>query len=191
MVLLRTEPTRRTLYGMAKRNTKGQFVRRGAGSSGGRSRGSTSIIKVEAPIVRRSRTRSVVVAAPRRRRSKQGVGGRLLSFGGAHSRTSTLIAAAALGFAQKQGWLAKLPHIGTAGPITSFAVIGWGLEELAKMKLPPLVHDMITNALAISAFNLGLSGGTTIVGGSELDGSRCPPVSGAAYSMPGGAVFFD
>jgi hypothetical protein len=66
------------------------------------------------------------------------------------------------------------------------------LEELAKMKLPPLVHDMITNALAISAFNLGLSGGTTIVGGSELDGHGCPPgVSGAAYSMPGGAVFFD
>jgi hypothetical protein len=173
---------------MAKRNSRGQFVR---GGSGGRSRGTTSIIKVEAPAAPRRRARSVVVAAPRRRRkSSGGVGSRLLSFGGAHSRTSTLIAAAALGFAQKQGWLAKLPHIGTAGPITSFALLGWGLEELAKMKLPPLVHDMITNALAISAFNLGLSGGTTIVG-SELDGGCRPSVSGASYSMPGGAVFFD
>lgn len=165
---------------MARRNRKGQFV---AGKSKStRSRGTTSIIKVQAPRApaRRS-TRRVVVAAPRRRRSSSG--SKILAFGGAHSRTATLIAAAALGYAQKAGWLAKLPHIGTAGPITSFALIGWGLEELAKMKLPPLVHDMITNALCISAFNIGLSGGTTIVGGSELDG--------ASYSMPGGAVFFD
>lgn len=172
---------------MAKRNRKGQFVKGGGGS---RPRGgSTSIIKVQAPSApRRTTTRRVVVSAPRRRRSGS-TGGRLLAFGGAHSRTSTLIAAAALGFAQKQGWLAKLPHIGTAGPITSFALLGWGLESLAKMKLPPLVHDMITNALAISAFNLGQSGGTTLVG-SELDGG-CRSVSGASYSMPGGAVFFD
>lgn len=126
-------------------------------------------------------TRAVV---HRRRGSR--VGGNVLSFATKHSRTSILIAAAALGFAQKQGWLAKLPVIGKAGPITSFGLLGWGAEELAKMKLPPLVHDMITNALAISAFNLGLSGGQTIVGddvvGDEL---------GAAYSMPGGAVFFD
>jgi hypothetical protein len=97
-----------------------------------------------------------------------------------------LIAAAALGFAHKQGWLQKLPVVGKAGPITSFALIGWGAEELGKLKLPPLVHDMITNALAISAFNLGLSGGQTIVG-DELAGDEL----GAAYSMPGGAVFFD
>lgn len=110
----------------------------------------------------------------------------MLSFATKHSRTSIIIAAAALGFAHKQGWLAKLPVIGKAGPITSFALLGWGAEELAKLHLPPLVHDMVTNALAISAFNIGLSGGTTIVGddvvGDEL---------GAAYSMPGGAVFFD
>lgn len=165
---------------MAKRNAKGQFVR-GASAHRARTVGTTSVIKVEAPRAparRRSATKTVVV----RRRRKQGVGGRFLSFAGAHTRTSTLIGAAALGFAQKQGWLAKLPHVGTAGPITSFALIGWGLEELAKMHLPPLVHDMITSALAISAFNLGVSGGTTIVG-DELDG--------AAYSMPGGAVFFD
>jgi hypothetical protein len=168
---------------MAKRNARGQFVRGGGGGSRTRTRAATtSVIKVEAPrpVVRRRRTTTVVV---KRRGRKSGVGGRLLAFGAAHSRTSTLVAAAALGYAQKLGWLAKLPKIGTAGPITSFALVGWGLEELGKMHLPPLVHDMITNALAISAFNLGVSGGTTIVGGeSELDG---------AYSMPGGAVFFD
>jgi hypothetical protein len=161
------------------RNAQGQFVSRGGGHI---TRGTTSIIKVEPARVvsRRPYSRRKVVKAPRRRRSS--AGGRILAFGAAHSRTATVMAAAALGFAQKQGWLAKLPHVGSAGPVTSFALIGWGLEELAKMKLPPLVHDMITNALAISAFNLGLSGGQTIVG-DELDG--------ASYSMPGGAVFFD
>jgi hypothetical protein len=109
--------------------------------------------------------------------------GNVLGFATKHNRTSILIAAAALGFAHKQGWLAKLPVIGKAGPITSFALIGWGAEELGKLKLPPLVHDMVTNALAISAFNIGLSGGTSIVGEDD--------VHGAAYSMPGGAVFFD
>lgn len=109
--------------------------------------------------------------------------GGALSFATKHSRTSIIIAAAALGFAQKQGWLAKLPVIGKAGPITSFALLGWGAEQIGKIHLPPLVHDMVTNALAISAFNLGLSGGQTIVGEDD--------VHGAAYSMPGGAVFFD
>lgn len=109
--------------------------------------------------------------------------GNALSFATKHSRTSIIIAAAALGFAQKQGWLAKLPVIGKAGPITSFALLGWGAEQIGKISLPPLVHDMVTNALAISAFNIGLSGGQTIVGEDD--------VSGAAYSMPGGAVFFD
>jgi hypothetical protein len=71
--------------------------------------------------------------------------------------------------------LEKLPVIGKAGPITSFGLIGWGAEEIAKIKLPPIVHDMVTASLAISAFNLGFSGGNQIVG----DGYE------------GGAVFFE
>lgn len=172
----------------ARRNARGQFVKGGGGSHTRTVRGpakTTSIIKVEAPRMASAAPRTRAVTHHRRRGG--GVGGGMLSFASKHSRTSILIAAAALGFAHKQGWLAKLPVVGKAGPITSFALLGWGAEELAKMKLPPLVHDMITNALAISAFNLGLSGGQTIVGddvvGNELDG--------AAYSMPGGAVFFD
>jgi hypothetical protein len=159
------------------RNASGQFVRARRVS-----RGTTAIIAVPAPKAPvRHRRRTVAIAKPTRRR-KAGYGSKLLAFGAAHSRTSTVVAAAILGYAQKEGWLAKLPHVGTAGPITSFALLGWGLEELAHMKLPPLLHDMVTNALAISAFNIGVSGGQTIVGngyGQE------------AYSMPGGAVFFD
>jgi hypothetical protein len=96
-----------------------------------------------------------------------------------------VISAALLGYAQKQGWLAKLPHVGTAGPITSFALLGWGLEELGHMKFPPLLHDAVTNALTISAFNIGVGGAATIVGDEPQ------LTEGAAYSMPGGAVFFD
>lgn|GEM_PF-3671091 len=98
-------------------------------------------------------------------------------FGGSRSghRTAIIIGSAVLGWAQKEGWLAKLPVIGSAGPITSFGLLGWGAEEFLKMRLPPIVSDMVTSALALSAFNLGVSGGSTIVG----------------YQQPGGAVFFD
>jgi hypothetical protein len=120
-----------------------------------------------------------------RRRSSGGAsrGGILGSVGGflggkGGHRTAIVIGSAALGYAQKEGWLAKLPVVGKAGPITSFGLLGWGAEELLKMKLPPLVQDMVTAALSLSAFNLGFTGGTTIVGAD-------------AYQMPGGAVFFD
>lgn len=92
-------------------------------------------------------------------------------------RTAIVVGSLALGFASKKGWLQKLPLVGKAGPITSFGIIGWGLEEFAKIKLPPIVQDMVTSSLALSAFNIGFSGGETIVGD--------------AYQMPGGAVFFD
>lgn len=89
-----------------------------------------------------------------------------------------MLGSAALGYASKEGWIQKIPLIGRAGPITSFALLGWGAEEILKMKLHPILRDAITCALSISAFNFGLSGGTTIVGQD-------------AYAMPGGAVFFD
>jgi len=92
-------------------------------------------------------------------------------------RTAIVVGSLALGFASKKGWLAKLPVVGKAGPITSFGLLGWGAEEFLKIKLPPIVQDMITSSLALSAFNIGFSGGETIVGD--------------AYQMPGGAVFFD
>lgn len=88
--------------------------------------------------------------------------------------------AAALGFAHQQGWLAKLPLLGKAGPITSASLLGWGAEELLKVKLPGLVRDAITAGLAISAFNIGNTIGTP--GGTQLVGD-------AVY--PGGAVFFE
>lgn len=134
----------------------------------------TSVIKVSAPRAPMKRKHT--------RRRHSGGGGILGSVGGAvgsRPRTAIVIGSAALGFAQKQGWLAKLPLIGKAGPITSFGLLGWGAEELLKMKLPPLLHDMITSSLALSAFNIGLSGGQTIVGDDVV----------GAY--PGGAVFFD
>ena len=162
-----------------KRSRSGQFVASGTTTRTVRATPQTSIIKVSAPRV----------AAPkkhRRRSSTKRSSGGLLGFAGSHGRTSTIIAAALLGYVHKQGWLHKIPVIGTAGPITSFALLGWGVEEIGKMKLPPLVHDMITNALAISAFTIGSTGMTSIVGSDTVLGD-----GGSAYPMPGGAVFFD
>lgn len=174
---------------MAKRNKKGQFQKghSGGGSTHRRSTGgSTKVVVVEPARAARAapRRRAVAKTVVKRRRSSGGRsrGGALGGVGnflggrGGH-RTAIVIGSAALGYAQKEGWLAKLPVVGKAGPITSFGLLGWGAEEFLKMKLPPLVQDMITAALSLSAFNLGFSGGQTIVGD--------------AYQMPGGAVFFD
>lgn len=165
---------------MAKgRNRKGQFTKGGGG--GGKSKTvrapaakSTSITVRAAPAVARPR-----VARVRRRssgRSALGSVGNFLGGRGGH-RTAIVVGSLVLGFASKKGWLAKLPVVGKAGPITSFGLLGWGAEEFLKIKLPPIVQDMITSSLALSAFNIGFSGGETIVGD--------------AYQMPGGAVFFD
>ena len=109
-----------------------------------------------------------------------GIGGFLGGRGG--HRTAVVIGSAALGYAQKEGWLAKLPVVGKAGPITSFGLLGWGAEEFLKMKLPPLVGDMITAALALSAFNIGFSGGTTIVGAStKRPAARCSSTDHLAH----------
>ncbi len=173
---------------MAKRNKKGQFQKghSGGGSTHRRSSGgSTKVVVVEPRAVARAapRRRTVTKTVVKRRRSSGRRGGILgggvgnfLGGRGGH-RTAIVIGSAALGYAQKEGWLAKLPVVGKAGPITSFGLLGWGAEEFLHMKLPPIVQDMITSALALSAFNLGFSGGTTIVGD--------------AHQMPGGAVFFD
>ena len=170
---------------MAKRNKKGQFQkgRSGGGSTHKRSSGSTKVVVVKsapaAPARRRARTvtRTVVRrSSPRKSGGALGSVSNFLGGRGGH-RTAIVIGSAALGYAQKEGWLAKLPVVGKAGPITSFGLLGWGAEEFLKMKLPPLVQDMVTAALSLSAFNIGFTGGTTIVG----DG----------YQMPGGAVFFD
>lgn len=170
---------------MAKRNKKGQF-QKGGGSTRRSSSGSTKVVVVEPRAVARAapRRRAAAKTVVKRRRSSGHRRGGILGGGignflggrGGH-RTAIVIGSAALGYAQKEGWLAKLPVVGKAGPITSFGLLGWGAEEFLHMKLPPLVQDMITSALALSAFNLGFSGGTTIVGES--------------YQMPGGAVFFD
>jgi hypothetical protein len=165
---------------MAKRNKKGQFQKGGGGRSKARrashsSSTKTITVRAAAPVVQRVRR------APVRRR-KSGGGSALGSVGnflggrGGH-RTAIVVGSLALGFASKKGWLAKLPVVGKAGPITSFGLLGWGAEEFLKIKLPPIVQDMITSSLALSAFNIGFSGGETVVGD--------------AYQMPGGAVFFD
>jgi len=164
---------------MAKRNKKGQFQKGGGGRSKAR-RASTSstktiTVRAAAPVVQRVRR------APVKRRRSHGSSalgsvGNFLGGRGGH-RTAIVVGSLALGFASKKGWLAKLPVVGKAGPITSFGLLGWGAEEFLKIKLPPIVQDMITSSLALSAFNIGFSGGETIVGD--------------AYQMPGGAVFFD
>lgn len=165
---------------MAKRNKKGQFQKGGGGRSKARRASTTSksstITVRAAPAVERVRRAPV-----RRRRSSGGKSalgsvGNFLGGRGGH-RTAIVVGSLALGFASKKGWLAKLPVVGKAGPITSFGLLGWGAEEFLKIKLPPIVQDMITSSLALSAFNIGFSGGETIVGD--------------AYQMPGGAVFFD
>ena len=170
---------------MAKRNKKGQFQKGGGGTTTRRrSSGSTKVVVVEPARAARAapRRRTVTKTVVKRRHHTSRGGGALGSVGnflggrGGH-RTAIVIGSAALGYAQKEGWLAKLPVVGKAGPITSFGLLGWGAEEFLKMKLPPLVQDMVTAALSLSAFNLGFSGGNTIVGES--------------YQMPGGAVFFD
>jgi len=163
---------------MAKRNKKGQFQKGGGGRSKARRASSvgksTSITVRAAPAVARPRVKRVT----RRRSSSSALGsvGNFLGGRGGH-RTAIFVCSLALGFASKKGWLAKLPVVGKAGPITSFGLLGWGAEEFLKIKLPPIVQDMITSSLALSAFNIGFSGGETIVGD--------------AYQMPGGAVFFD
>ena len=160
---------------MAKRNAKGRFTK------GGGSKSTTRIVRVP------SSPTTIRVAAPRaavkrrrgggkRRSSGGGVGGFLNSARG--SRTALTIGGLALGYASKEKWLEKLPVIGKAGPITSFGLLGWAAEEFAKVKLPNIVHDAITASLVLSAFNIGFSGGQTIVGEE-------------AYMLPGGAVFFD
>ena len=167
---------------MAKRRKKnGQFVK--GGGAARRSSGSTKVVRVA------SSPTTIRVAAPAvkrrrvtRRRSSSGGGalGKIGGFFGGRSghRTAVIFGSAALGYAQKEGWLAKLPILGKAGPITSFGLLGWGAEEILKLKLPPIVQDMVTSALALSAFNIGFSGGQTLVGAD-------------AYQMPGGAVSFD
>lgn len=163
---------------MAKRNSKGQFQKgasskKRSSSSGGR----TTIVRAPAPIVKVSAPRARVV---KRRRSsgggrRSGVGGLLSTSKG--SRGALALGALLLGYASKEGWLAKLPVIGKAGPITSFGLLGFGAEEFMHMKLPGIVHDAVTGALILSAFNIGFSGGQTIVGDE--------------YGAPGGAVFFE
>lgn len=169
---------------MAKRrNRKGQFTKGHGGGHARRRSPGTAIVRY-----RPSAPTTIRVAAPAAPRRKSGGRrrhvvrhslGKIGSFfGGSKSghRTAIIISSAVLGWAQKEGWLAKLPVIGKAGPITSFGLLGWGAEEFLKLSLPPIVSDMVTSALALSAFNIGLSGGETIVGG---------------YQAPGGAVFFD
>ena len=137
-----------------------------------------------APVTKtKTRTRVVKVASRRRRSSSSGgsvgsLGGLTKLIGGGH-RAPVLVGALALGFANQHGWLQKLPLLGKAGPITSAALLGWGAEELLKVKLPGIVHDAITAGLAISAFNVGNTIGTP--GGTQLVGD-------ATY--PGGAVFY-
>ena len=169
---------------MARRNKAGQFVK-----GGGKARRSHTSAPTRT-ITRTVRPTQITVRAPtvkavkRRkssshssgRRSGGGMFGNFLGGKGGH-RTAIAVGSLALGYASKEGWLAKLPLIGKAGPITSFGLLGWGAEEFLKWKLPPLVSDAVTAALALSAFNIGFSGGQTIVGD--------------AYQMPGGAVFFD
>lgn len=172
---------------MAKaRKKNGQFTKgHGGGGSRRSSGGTTKVVVVEPRAVARAapRRRTVTKTVVKRRSSKRSSGGALGGVGnflggrGGH-RTAVVLGSAALGYAQKEGWLQKLPVVGKAGPITSFGLIGWGAEEFLHMKLPPLVQDMITAALSLSAFNIGFSGGATIVGEG-------------AYQMPGGAVFFD
>jgi hypothetical protein len=172
---------------MAKRNKKGQFQKGGRAKArrSHSSGGGTKIVRAAAPIInvrapsattrRRSHKRRSTSSG--RRGGVLGSVGNFLGGKGGH-RTAIVIGSAALGYASKEGWLAKLPLVGKAGPITSFGLLGWAAEEFLKLKVPPLVDDMITSALALSAFNLGFSGGQTLVGEG-------------AYAMPGGAVFFD
>lgn len=163
---------------MAKRNRKGQFTKGGGGGSRGKARRastSTNItVRAAAPVAKRSSGGGV-----RRRRHSGGGGSRIggLLSTSKGSRGALALGALLLGYASKEGWLTKLPLIGKAGPITSAALLGFGAEEFLHVKLPGIVHDAVTAGLVLSAFNIGFSGGSTIVG-DELH-------------SPGGAVFFD
>jgi len=170
---------------MARRNKAGQFTKGGGRAKARRAHTTTTAPKTRTRTVVTQKIVRVPSVAPRkvaRRSSSHSSGGGRSMFGnflggkGGH-RTAIAIGSLALGYASKEGWLAKLPLVGKAGPITSFGLLGWGAEEFLKWKLPPLVSDAVTAALALSAFNIGFSGGQTIVGD--------------AYQMPGGAVFFD
>lgn len=107
-----------------------------------------------------------------------GLGGGLAKFVGGGHRAPILLGAAALGYAHQHKVLEKLPLIGKAGPVTSFGLLAWGAEEILKIRVPGIVHDAATAALAISAFNIGFTAGSP--GGVNVVG----------HEYPGGAVFF-
>jgi len=167
-----------------KRNAKGHFVKGGGRSEARtvrmrRPAGTTSIIKVSAP-------RAPAVRHKRRRASSGGGGGggggllgRAGAVAGRHQRMALGIGALALGWAHKNGHLAKIPIVGKAGPVTSAAILGWALEDIMHMKLPGIVSNAVTAAIVLSAFNYTASGGTQLLGDEP------------AMSYPGGAVFFD
>jgi len=174
---------------MARRNKAGQFVKGGSHGKARRAHTTTAPApKTRTRVVTQTKIVRVPSAAPRRatvkRRSSRSSGsghskgmfGNFLGGRGGH-RTAVAVGSLALGYASKEGWLAKLPIVGKAGPITSFGLLGFAAEEFLHMKLPAIVSDAITAALTLSAFNIGFSGGQTVVG----DG----------YQLPGGAVFFD
>jgi hypothetical protein len=177
-----------------RRGKGGKFIK-GSGGGGRRRRTSVRhdaptvrIVKAAAPIVRVSAPRIAKASTRHKRRSSSGGGGmfgNLLGRGaavvGSHQRTALVVGGAALGYAHKEGWLAKVPIIGKAGPVTSFGLLGWGAKEILKMKLPEIVDNAVTCALVLSAFNYTASGGQQILGQGD---------SSSAY-YPGGAVFFD
>lgn len=135
-----------------------------------------------APIVHVPAPRVIVQGRTTKRRSSSGGGARgLLSNLGSRASTSRvplMLGAALLGYATKEGWLGKLPLIGKAGPVTSFGLLVWGAEELGKMRLPWMVQRAGDAALMISAFNMGMTGGQTVVGDEQR------------YAFPGGAVVY-
>lgn len=176
---------------MARRNKAGQFVKGGGHGKARRShtttapktrtvtrtvRAAPTQITVRAPNVTPVKRRKARGHSTGGGRKSGGMFGNFLGGKGGH-RTAVAVGSLALGYASKEGWLAKLPIVGKAGPITSFGLLGFAAEEFLHMKLPPIVSDAITAALALSAFNIGFSGGQTVVGD--------------AYQLPGGAVFFD
>jgi hypothetical protein len=111
----------------------------------------------QAPVIRIAAPR--MVASGKKRKGKRRHGGSSASSGGGKDVLIKLaIGGAAVGYAEKAGWLAKVPSIPLLGTKGSFAVGGY---MLGFTKKPGLLRDAVLAAAVLAGHELGHDGKIT------------------------------
>lgn len=81
--------------------------------------------------------------------------------------------AAAVGLAEREGYLARVPEIGQLGAIGSVGAIAWGLRRFGRVNLP-ILDDVAEIAVIVMGLKLGREGlgggasGTARVSGTDI-----------------------